>query len=212
MFGFRKKREFSPEISEIFERVCAYVENETDQNQQLPPPVRFAIEAGESVDILPHCDPKTFGRILRNPIPVNGPCGEVIYLSSLTTQEEKHILFHRIGSYKSLDVFETVTFDGRFWDLLFLDMYHPRKSRMAPPGYKLTLPSPLLFGTNARVDEFPGDLANAVMKCTKRLFGLPVRNPHLQFAIDDTDFVRDNDHLGRLSAVARSDFQQARTE
>ena len=47
-------------------------------------------------------------------------------------------MFHRFGSLKTVDVFEAVTFDGSQWFLFYLDMYHSRRSRLAPDGLRFT--------------------------------------------------------------------------
>src|SRR3546814_10801196 len=53
-----------------------------------------------------------FGFTETNPIPVNGPIGQLAYLSRLETQSGQRILFHRLGAIDKVDVFEAVTFDG----------------------------------------------------------------------------------------------------
>src|SRR3546814_6579765 len=53
-----------------------------------------------------------FGFTETNPIPVNGPIGQLAYLSRLETQSGQRILFHRLAAIDKVDVFEAVTFDG----------------------------------------------------------------------------------------------------
>jgi len=106
------------------------------------------ITAGAYVDEIENafCN---FGLILTNPIPVNGPIGEVIYLSSLRQLGKTKILFHRIGSIDGFDVFESVSVDGKTWDIFYLDMFHPRKSsgrKNALPLINLSLMCSTLFG------------------------------------------------------------------
>jgi hypothetical protein len=55
-----------------------------------------------------------------NPIPVNGPIGELAYLSKLETVQGERILFHRIGTVNMIDVLEAVTFSGSEWFILFI--------------------------------------------------------------------------------------------
>jgi hypothetical protein len=43
-------------------------------------------------------------------------------------------MFHRLGSLGGIDAYEVVSLDGEVWDILFLDLYHPRKSH---PGVRL---------------------------------------------------------------------------
>src|SRR3546814_13912845 len=68
-----------------------------------------------------------FGFTETNPIPVNGPIGQLAYLSRLETQSGQRILFHRLGAIDKVDVFEAVTFDGSGWFIFFVDLYHPRR-------------------------------------------------------------------------------------
>ncbi|MCY4364582.1 MAG: hypothetical protein OXE42_20765, partial [Gammaproteobacteria bacterium] len=73
-----------------------------------------------------------------NPIPVNGSIGQLAYLSKLETERGERILFHRIGAVDTIDVFEAVTFSGSEWFILFVDLYHPRRSRLTPDGFRFT--------------------------------------------------------------------------
>src|SRR3546814_16452740 len=68
-----------------------------------------------------------FGFTETNPIPVNGPIGQLAYLSRLETQSGQRILFHRLGAIDKVDVFEAVTFDGSGWFIFFFDLYLPRQ-------------------------------------------------------------------------------------
>lgn len=98
-----------------------------------------------------------FGRSALNPIPVNGPIGSVAYLSKLESLDGQGLFFHRLGSNKKVDLYEAVTMDGKTWEILFLDMYHSRQSRLAPEGFSLRT-SPCQFtGFNQFCDKFPYD-------------------------------------------------------
>ena len=109
-----------------------------------------------------------------NPVPVNGPTGEVIYLNRLTAPSGVGFLFHRLGSVKAavipypVDVFELVASDASCWRALAFSMYHPRRSRKAPDGLGLrpwpkeSLHQIMLrmpgFGSMKRVADFPAGL------------------------------------------------------
>ena len=42
---------------------------------------------------------------------------------------------HQLGAADGVTVFETVSTDGNtVWDFLFLDLWHPKKSRLLPKG------------------------------------------------------------------------------
>ena len=78
-----------------------------------------------------------FGRTPTNPILVNETWGEITYLSRLVTTDGQRMIFHRVGSRGALDIFELVSEEGKFYDRLFVDMYHHHCSKIAPTGYTL---------------------------------------------------------------------------
>lgn len=113
-----------------------------------------------------------------NPIPVNGPGGEVIYINRLRRPKSGGFMFHRTGTVPSplspmpLDRFELLALDGSEWRVLYFSMYHPRRSTKCPAGLEVT-PWPKdpmtqimlkipTFGFMAPMDDFPYDLPNAV--------------------------------------------------
>ena len=125
------------------------------------------------------CDQITGGHgnfgSLTNPIPVNGSIGEIKYLAKLRGETGCALLFHRGGSTpspvtdKPVDDYEVVCLDGTQWNTLYFDMYHPRRSNLAPPGYslmpcikKLKMDSPIGFGVNFPVKDFPFELPDAL--------------------------------------------------
>jgi hypothetical protein len=120
-----------------------------------------------------------FGSIT-NPIPVNGPIGELKYLTKLRGKSGKAVMFHRVGSFGSpvvefpVDQFEVVCMDGSQWGLLSFDSYHPRRSNLPPDGYtlvpfnaKIGGDVPYGFGCTGLVQDFPQQLPNAI----RRMFG-----------------------------------------
>jgi hypothetical protein len=112
------------------------IEDEAYQNNMLPAEMSDPIKRGLAVDKLPTAV-GPFGQVETNPIPVNGAIGELAYLSRLESLNKSHLLFHRLGSVNFIDVYETVSINGRHWDLLFLDPYHLTKSKLAPEGFRL---------------------------------------------------------------------------
>jgi len=153
------------------------------QNLLLPPAVRGMIEGGLDCDILPGAVGE-LGRTWTNPIPTNGVLGSVLYLSSLRTAADQPLLFHRLGSRGKVDVYETVSLDGESWDVLFVDMYHPRKSRRAPSGLTITtLPVSCATGTTLWVKRFPADIADAIRQCSLELLGYPYAISDIEAAL-----------------------------
>ena len=69
-----------------------------------------------------------------------------------------------------MDVFEAVTFDGREWFVLFLDLYHPRRSRLTPDGLRFTKDVPQFSGFHKFCEDFPYDFVEK--KASERESGL----------------------------------------
>lgn len=145
------------------------LENQISDIKKLNPLIANEILKGLSCDKLPKATGK-FGS-LTNPIPVNGPLGEIKYLGKLRGKTGHAVFFHRIGSTKStatdnlVDIFELVCQDGTQWNKLFFDSYHPRRSNLAPEEYslvpfnkKLKMDLPFAYGVTSLVANFPFDL------------------------------------------------------
>jgi len=138
-----------------FKKILKLIENEHYQNSLLPKLIQSEIINGVSVDKLPGATGR-FGFEENNPIPVNGPLGELTYMSQLETNEGERLLFHRIGSRNKIDIFEAVTFSGSSWHRFFLDFYHPRRSKLAPEGFRLGEPKQF-SGFHNFCSNFPYD-------------------------------------------------------
>jgi hypothetical protein len=214
MVGWFKKRpdkadakeSLSPEVEAIFRKIDRLMSDEKTQNEQLPEPFRSEVSRGVSCDELAGATGE-FGRDPRNPIPVNGPLGELIYLSNLRTTNLAPVLFHRLGSLGRVDVFETVSFDGSLWDILFLDLYHPRKSRHAPVGYQTSGNkgrAQLFFGTNEFVEVFPDQLPDAIANTFERIIGVRMRPPQVRELIERTRFSRPAAHKGTVESILQA--------
>jgi hypothetical protein len=79
-------------------------------------------------------------------------------------------LFHRIGAINKVDVFEAVTFSGSEWFILFVDLYHPRRSRLTPEGFRFVKDVAQFSGFHKFCRNFPYDFIE--MKQTERESGL----------------------------------------
>jgi hypothetical protein len=213
LFGGKKKSSvLPPEVTQIFDKIAELMEDENLQNSMNHPMIKDQILGGLDVDQLPHGIGE-FGRSAENPIPVNGALGELVYLSLLKTRDtNQRLLFHRLGSVESLDMYETVSIDGRKWDILFFSMYHPRKSRKAPAGYALAEPrsQPLLYGTNRRVERFPYGLQEAIRQTTEEMIGIPLPPPQVRQAEESVRFQRTQEHEERIR-IATSHVQGFRS-
>lgn len=158
-----------------------------------------AIE-GLDCDILPGATGE-FGRCLTNPIPVNGPYGEIKYLSRLTIGSG-YLLFHRLGAVESIDVYEIVSADGKFWDILYLDMNHPRRSTLKPEGYEfrkfheLLSRHPIGMFTNSFDPDFPFGLSKYIIKTAG---GQTLVNKYEEITKDKTKFERPTEHKEKIN-------------
>ncbi|MBM4339493.1 MAG: hypothetical protein FJ110_08100 [Deltaproteobacteria bacterium] len=112
---------------------------------------------------------------LTNPIPVNGAIGEIKYLGKLRGKTGNSLFFHRLGNTTSsvcktsIDIYEVVCLDGTQWNTVYFNLHHPRRSNLAPPGYTLMpfikglkIDSPIDFGVNFPVEDFPFGLPRAI--------------------------------------------------
>lgn len=104
---------------------------------QMPEGVRFALTA---IDQLPGVH-GPFGLTPSNPIPVNGPIGESVYIFRLRGKSGKPFYYQRLGSMDSqefsrkLDVYEVLSTDGLEWAILYFSMYHTRRSTKCPDDF-----------------------------------------------------------------------------
>lgn len=129
--------------------------------------------AGVDCDMLPNVK-GDFGYFPSNPIPVNGANGEIKYLARLRCADNSGILFHRLETIDmenidgSVDIFETVCIDGKHWSILCLNMYHPRRSRIAPKDYSFSSYHPIYskqgvaWGTTNHDKLFPFGLGTFI--------------------------------------------------
>lgn len=153
LFGGKKE---DNALREIFEKIRRLLEDEEYQLGLVNPVIREMIASRPAYDRDPN-GTGPFGFCETNPIPVNGPIGELAYLSKLETQQGERILFHRIGAINTIDVFEAVAFSGREWFIFFLEFYHPRKSRITPEGFRFTKEVGQFTGFHNYCPDFPYD-------------------------------------------------------
>lgn len=160
LFGKRdspaKGTHLDPEVEKIFEKVERLLQDDETQLELVSPEMSEVLKRAPYYDKDPN-GTGPFGLCKTNPIPVNGPVGELAYLSKILTNRRERILFHRVGAVDKVDIFETVTFSGGQWFIFFLDMYHPKKSQLAPDGFKLSSKACQFSGFNQFCADFPYD-------------------------------------------------------
>lgn len=166
IFGNNKEEKA---LREAFAQIQRILEDEKYQLEIIHPTMKAMLESAPAYDKDPNGS-GPFGFTEKNPIPVNGPIGELAYLSRLETQSGQRILFHRLGAIGTVDVFEAVTFNGNEWFILFLDLYHPRRSRLSPDGFRFTKDVAQFSGFHKFCRDFPYDFVEK--KASERDSGL----------------------------------------
>lgn len=162
---------------------------------------RQALE-GLDCDVLPDVT-GDFGRCITNPIPVNGPIGEIKYINRLKTNDGG-LIFHRLGSIEEIDIFEIVSVGGKIWDILYLDMNHPRRSIITPSGYNFSkfheIFSRFAFGyfTNHFDPDFPFGLSPFIEKGPG---GKSLVKRYEEVIKDKSKFVRPIEHIEKLEQI-----------
>jgi hypothetical protein len=203
-FGKKDTRgELSPEIQRIFEKAVRFLDDEVGQNNALPENLRQVLTQNHHCDKIPNGFGE-FGRTLTNPVPVNGPMGELVYLSRLETADGVPIAFHRLGAFGNVDIFEIVSENGRYWDVLYVSLYYPRKSRVVPSGYRMMGDQSrrsLIRGTTLQVGDFPQGIFRAVLECTGRMVGTPIADTRLKALESRNDIIRPGKHLENLRRI-----------
>lgn len=178
-----------PGKEEVGEALYRILNEEEKQNENLPPFLADQMRRGADCDQLPGASGR-FGYDPENPIPCNGPLGEMIYLSRLRRGKNKEkVFFHRLGSLPgNIDRFELMTLSGER-DVLYVDMYHPRKSRLAPEGYTLMDEIRTFTGVNECLPGFPLGLYPRLADYTRKI-GLPVPDEDAVQFDDNPSFYR----------------------
>ena len=110
-------------------------------------------------------------------------------------------MFHRVrveaGPAGAVDVYEVLSLDGKVRETLFLSMYHPRKSRKTPRGYRYAPKldtNNLTYGVNHIVPNFPQKLDAHIRKWQMEMLGIPLPVQRVS---------RDHKRVGLSSICAR---------
>jgi hypothetical protein len=163
LFGIGQKSQIQDAISKI----KMIQDDEHAQNMMLNDYMRAEIAKNSECDVIPGSEGE-FGFSPSNPIPVNGPLGQLAYLSKLRTQSGERLFFHRIGSVgNATDKFEAVTFSGAEWFTFYLKMYFPRRSRRAPEGFTLSNDPCCFTGFTHHCANFPLDFIDVKIASTQ---------------------------------------------
>jgi hypothetical protein len=191
-----------PQVKAIFAKILQFLADEAAQNRAYQGGIGRLICAGTDVDQR-EGGIGEFGRSEHNPIPVNGPLGELLYISQLVTRTGTHVMGHRLGSMNNVDVYEIASFDGACWDILYFDMYHPRKSRRAPAGFRLEADG-FILATNEKVPAFPSGMREAISRCTRDFLRIPLVSSKFQDEAHLDRLRRPPSHAAAVSATNRT--------
>lgn len=153
LFGGNKE---DKALREAFAHIHRILDDEKFQLELVHPTMKAMLLSAPAYDMDPNGS-GPFGFTETNPIPVNGPIGQLAYLSRLETQYGQRILFHRLGAIGTVDVFESVTFNGAEWFILFVDLYHPHRSRLTPDGFRFSKEVAQFSGFHKFCENFPYD-------------------------------------------------------
>lgn len=149
-----------------------------------------------------------YGLTPKDPIRVNGPIGELIYISRLVSSRGFGFIGHRLGSIGGLDAFEIASTDFSDWRVLWLDMYWQIKDLGAPAGLRLTKQVepwpdgalPGLSATNRFLANFPHDYWPDILSSTQAQLGFPCVKTSLK-TLDTSGVVRPPEHAEILQKV-----------
>ena len=159
---------------EIYDRALQIFNSPQLQNEALSKDLSREVLQGEDCDQVSGAYGR-FGHDLTHPIPVNGPSGEFVYLSRLRLRRTgSMVFFHQVGQIGRIHVFELTNVSGQFADRLYVDMYHPRCSRLYPEGYTLEREAVFPRGVTTTVADFPKGLYKAIKKEAKLRLGIDV--------------------------------------
>lgn len=186
-------------LKDAMKMIWQIIDDENYQNNMLPEPMDQLIKGASAVDKLPN-GVGEFGLDQRNPIPVNGAIGELSYLSRLETAKGERLLFHRIGAINQIDVFEAVTITGTSWHILFVDLYHSRRSRIAPAGFRLGDPKQFA-GFHTYCPNFPYDFVEAMQAAPDGLRLAYVAMSNVIPALQQKLFSRPMAHKAKVGIV-----------
>lgn len=99
LFGGNKE---DKALREALAHIHRILDDEKFQLELVHPMMKAMLESAPAYDKDPNGS-GPFGFTETNPIPVNGPIGQLAYLSRLETQSGQRILFHRLGAIDKVD-------------------------------------------------------------------------------------------------------------
>lgn len=202
---------------------AVYIQRKTvleTENQEL---ANLAL-AGLDCDWIPNAR-GSFGRFFRNPIVTNGINGTLAYLGKLVVEKYKTgLIFHKIGSIPNsltgvgkIDIYEVMDESANHWDILFVDMYHPRRSNLAPEGYYLkeynreTGDTNQSLGTVEVCSSFPNRIASSLMSSANIHYSI-VKDIINELTEGGKPIIAPEEHKKKVNAIKEILAQQSQNE
>ncbi len=193
----RKKAVNEVSVDGIFARTKNMLYDEEVQNGNLDDSLQSILKQNECNRA---CSPG-YGFSPSDPIRVNGPLGEQLYIAMLRGMDGQAVIGHRLGSLKQLDIFEVATSDFTQWAVLVFDMYYLSKDTVAPAGFIID-PSGIrtLTATNRFMAHFPSNFYSELIDAVSEQIGFPLVNTLLS-DIQSDGITRPEAHQELMSQI-----------
>lgn len=198
MFNFLKKKNIDEPLAD-----------QLDDLSKEHPAFSFIAKNGKNCDCINE-GLSNFGHDKNNPIPVNGVIGEMKYLNRLRCKCGAGLIYHRLGSIEVkdieevVDVYETVCVEGKHWDVLYLHMYHPRRSVLRPEGYSFSdfhpifSKHPMGYGTHNLDKNFPFNVDQSVASFMGGTLGEKFAKKLTNIVSDSNKFIRPREQENKI--------------
>ena len=195
----RTRRQAAKQISTrgMFAKMNNMLYDEEIQNGNLVDSLQSILKQNECNRA---CSPG-YGFSPSDPIRVNGPLGEQLYIAMLRGLDGQAVIGHRLGSLKQLDIFEVATSDFTQWAVLVFDMYYLSKDKVAPAGFIID-PSGIrtLTATNRFMAHFPSNFYSELIDAVSEQIGFPLVNTLLS-DIQSDGIIRPEAHQRLMNQI-----------
>ena len=195
----RTRRQAAKQISVrgMFAKMNNMLHDEEIQNGNLDDSLQSILKQNECNRA---CSPG-YGFSPSDPIRVNGPLGEQLYIAMLRGLDGQAVIGHRLGSLKQLDIFEVATSDFTQWAVLVFDMYYLSKDTVAPAGFIIDLSGiRTLTATNRFMAHFPSNFYSELIDAVSEQIGFPLVNTLLS-DIQSDGITRPEAHQELMSQI-----------
>ena len=184
-------------VQGVFDKMYKMLHDEEIQNEGLDQRLRAMLRQNESNRRLT----QFYGLSPDDPIRVNGPIGEQLYIAMLRGLEGQAVIGHRLGSIERLDIYEVATSDFSQWAVLFFDMYYLNKDIVAPEDFVLDGSGErTLTAVNRFMVNFPSNFYGELIETVSDQVGFPLVNVSLR-DIQAEGIKRPVEHAGLMNQI-----------